>query len=414
MGRENRFLIGILIVLTVGVLVTVALVAYLAVTRQQEVVEATEPEEDLAVLLTPTAEPAIESYIAYATDRTDDDDHTAIYVLDAGGGEQAYLESRYVAGSEDGICVLPSWSPDGQRIAYLVQAPVENTEDDYRMEVWVAAVDGSEQIRVSDAISEELDSDWTVPTWSPDNTRIAFTAHAVGDSRATIYVVRADGSGVEHSVPLEWYVARVFWSPTGDELLLFPETRVDKMGAYLLRLEGEQIVGVYENAEVANTWGATADWSANGIEFVVAHHLSQRVFIVGTDGEASRSVQLNEGFPVEVAWSPDGAYIAITASTTPQQNGEILYVLDLEAGRLTTAFSDGDRSVFLPDWSPDGSRVLFSTIRDRAEGVPNPVEWPASTLWAYDVASRELQQLTPGEVHDGMGTWSPSSERIID
>lgn len=409
MGRENKLLIAILVVLTVGVLVTGALVAYLAITRQQESVDLTEPEEDLALLLTPTAEPVAESHIAYVTDRLDDDNLTAIYVLDVGDVEQAYHNSRSIAGSKDATCFLPSWSPDGQKIAYLVQVPEEDgaSEDSYRMEVWVAAADGSEQVCVSDAISEVLDSDWTVAAWSPDGTRLAFTAHAVGDAQVTIYVVRVDGSGVEHSVPLEWYVDRVFWSPTSDELLFFPQTRASKLGAYLLQLEGEQIVEVYEHVQVADSWGATADWSVNGIEFVIAHHLSQRILIVGTDGEASRSVQLNEGFPVEVAWSPDGAYIAITASTAPQQNAEMLYILELEVGRLTTAFNDGERSVFLPDWSPDGNRVLFSTIRDRAEGVPNPVEWPASTLWTYDVTSRELQQLTSGEVHDGMGAWSP-------
>jgi Tol biopolymer transport system component len=275
------------------------------------------------------------------------------------------------------------------------------------MEVWVAAVDGSEQICVSDAISGVLDSDWTVAAWSPDGTRIAFTAKAVGNTDTTIYVVRADGSGIDHHIPLEWDVNRVFWAPAGDELLFVPEIRGSRIGARLLYLDEERIVEVYENVQVVDSWGATMDWSPDGTEFVVAHHLSQRVLIVGTDGEPRWSAQLSDGFPVEVAWSPDGAYVAVTAAAAPQENAGTLYVLELEAGRLTTAFQDNDRSIFLPDWSPDGNRVLFSTIRDREEGVPNPVEWPASTLWTYDVVSSELQQLTPGEVHDGMGAWSP-------
>ena len=134
MDRENKLLIVILAILAVGVLVTGTLIAYLATTRQQEDVDLTEPEEDLALLLTPT-EPVAESYIAYVTDRSDDDDQTAIYVLEVGGGEQGYLNSRYIAGSEDGIYVLPSWSPDGQKIAYSVQVPEDGaSEDDYWME----------------------------------------------------------------------------------------------------------------------------------------------------------------------------------------------------------------------------------------------------------------------------------------
>ena len=157
----------------------------------------------------------------------------------------------------------------------------------------------------------------------------------------------------------------------------------------------------------ADSWGRTMDWSPDGTEFVVGHYTSGQVLSVGTDEELHWSIDLSEGYPVEVAWSPDGAHIAVSAAPRPRESADTLYVIEVESGELTTAFYESGRSVFLPNWSPDGSRVLFSTIRDRQAGVPNPIGWPASTLWTYDVASSELQQLTPGEVHDGMGAWSP-------
>ncbi|MCP4542191.1 MAG: hypothetical protein GY832_34140 [Chloroflexi bacterium] len=410
MSRESKFLIAILIVLTASVLVTGVSVVYLAATRRQVDVNLAnanpvEPTEDLLLLMTPTT-PVVESYIAYATDRTDDDYQTAIYVLDVGGGEPDYVNSRYIGGSEGGTCILPSWSPGGDKIAYLLQAPGEEgglDDDDYRMEVWVAALDGSEQISVSDVISEELDSYWTIVAWSPDGTQLAFMAQVVEDDDPTLYVVQADGSEVDHRISLEWNVSRVFWSPTGDELLFVP----DIGGARIVYLEDERIVEVYEDVRTVASWETAMDWSSDGTEFVVSYHMIQEVLIVGIDGELHWSIEMSDGYPSEVAWSPDGAYIAVSVAPAPQENADTLHIIEIETGQLTAAFYDQNRSIFLPDWSPDGNRVLFSTISDRQPEVPNPIGWPASTLWIYDVASGDLEQLTPGEVHDGMGAWSP-------
>ena len=182
MNRDNRFLIVILAILVTGVLLTSVMVFYLMAMRQQENADPAEPKEDLTLLLTPTR-PATESRIAYVTDQSDDDDLTAVYVMavprrtEADGGEQSSLSPRRVTGSDQGMCILPSWSPDGQRIAYTTQVPGESGslwDGDDRMEVWVAAVDGSERIRISDAIPDALMANWIPVNWFPDGTRLAF------------------------------------------------------------------------------------------------------------------------------------------------------------------------------------------------------------------------------------------------
>jgi Tol biopolymer transport system component len=346
-------------------------------------------------------EPAGGPRIAYVTDQSDEDEFSAIYVMDADGSNP-----QRVAGSEDGFCLFPIWSPDGQKIAYLLQTAGEDGVlwNGDPLEVWVAAVDGSEQIRVSDVISSIYEA--SMVTWSPDGTRLAFTAEPEGNSTETIYVVRADGSGVEHSVPSDWEIDRVLWSPAGEELLFLPESWSSRMTAHLLSLEDEQILPVYEVA-MLDSWGSTLDWSPSGTEFAIASPLDREVVIVGTVGELRRTAQVAGGYPAEIAWSLDGAYLAVSVSPTVPDDGHMtdlmLQVLEVETGGVTDVFFDEEKLIILPDWSSDSNRLLFTTLFERTEES----ELSGAMLWVYDVASGKLEQLTPDDGYNGMGAWSP-------
>ncbi len=73
----------------------------------------------------------------------------------------------------------PSWSPTGDAIAY------------YRDRgVWIAEGDGSDQRLVTDAI----DTISACPTWSRDGEWIAFSG---GEDNSDIYIVRPDGSDLQ-------------------------------------------------------------------------------------------------------------------------------------------------------------------------------------------------------------------------
>ncbi len=405
MNRDNRLLIVILAVLVAGVVLTSVAVLYV-VTRQQGRTDAAEPGKAVGPPLALSG-PTGESRIAYVTRNPDRDGFSAIDVVDADGSNRQRLVE-----TEDGICLFPSWAPDGQKIAYFVHTAGADGEfwgDDDLFKVWVAPLDGSTHVRISDVIPSIHQ---VHPfTWSPDGTRLAFLAEVEEDVTDTLFVISADGSEVEHTIPLDfWAIEMMLWSPTGEELLFMPETDTIRMTVHLLSLKDEQIVPLYD-VQMLDSWGLgePLDWSPNGTEFAVADPLAQRVLIMNTDGELRQVAQIPSGFPVEIAWSPDGAYIAVSVSDDMLDAGDTsdmeLHILEAETGEPIAVLQEEEGMMTLLDWSSDSSRLLYTRLIETPEG------WlSANGLWIYDITSGALEQLVTGG-EDGqvgqMGVWSP-------
>lgn len=111
-----------------------------------------------------------------------DDDYPArssLQVVDAATGKRTVL----VRDAADG-----SWSPSGDRIAY-VRVPRSCEEYECR-DLYVANADGSGARRITTLRDR---GDFSSPSWSPDGERIAFASDRNGGS-TELYSVRPDGT----------------------------------------------------------------------------------------------------------------------------------------------------------------------------------------------------------------------------
>jgi len=397
MDQKDRFLLAILVVLSLSVLVTGGLAVYLTLTREYEVgdgVAGGQTGEDHATVDSTAAATATTSgpRIAFVSDREGD---VAVYVMDTDG---SHLQR--VSTPDLGFCFYPSWSPDGQRVAYVGVEGDLAAEDSTDVGIWISAADGSEHVHISHAVSGMSE---IPPTWSPDGTLLAFAVEgepAEGNSPgSTIHIARADGSGIERNISLPWTINHLTWSPVKDELLLVSNMPSTRMSAHVLSSDGEEITEVFRGA-------LAADWSPDGEAVVVGGYASQEIIIIdiGQDDQdqTPRTVAQVTMQPVQVAWSPDSTYIAVaTAGHYRQGYATILHIVTLETGEITTVV-EGEGWLAWPHWSPDSHHLLFTWGKmSRRENLP------FADLWGYDVASGEREQLTMGEGFEGLGVWSP-------
>lgn len=333
------------------------------------------------------------------------EEKTAIYVMDADGSNE-----RRVSPDDATNYLLPSWSPDGLRVAYWGTQGYHLRKEDIVADVWVSTVDASEHIRVNGEISRVLSI--PSPTWSPDGTRLAFVAMGDPASEAgpasTIYIVWPDGSGIDRSIPLPWEPQHLVWSPVGDDLLLVRRAsdhlvpRASDVGSvYVWYSATEELVEVFHGAE-------EADWAPDGREIVVGDDETHDVLILDQDGEP-RPVARLLGFPLKVSWSPDGKRIAVGSRGSRKQCwafsvyfASSLYIFRPDTNECVTVVEQQGRIHHL-DWSGDGRRLLFTLA---APGT-RPALVPYANLWVYDVVSGRLDQLTEEEEFAGFGVWSP-------
>ncbi len=100
---------------------------------------------------------------------------------------------------------------------------------------------------------------------------------------------------------------------------------------------------------------------------------------------------------ISPSWSPDGSKIVFSSNV--EDNYEI-YVIDIATGRSSVLTSNNWDDMY-PVWSPDGSQIAFTSNRDS--------NWD---VYVMDVGGKGVTRLTTAATYEGNPTWSPDGSQI--
>jgi Tol biopolymer transport system component len=117
--------------------------------------------------------------------------------------------------SSTGIHDSPSWSPDGQHIAFNFSAQTDTESASFETRLWTIRADGSH----ARALPMKHPGFDVEPQYSPNGRWMAFARLRNEQSESAIFVVRAEGGRAHRLTPWGQYVEHPSWSPDGDWLL---------------------------------------------------------------------------------------------------------------------------------------------------------------------------------------------------
>ena len=266
----------------------------------------------------------------------------------------------------------PAWSPDGQRIVYYAEQSNGNAD------LYIMNADGSQP----SAVLSTPDADEGGPAFSPDGRQVAYDTDQ--DGNFEIYFIDLATLAPRR---LTTHAARDVspaWSPDGTRIAFMSDR--DSAPAFDLYLMNADGTGVERLTTTGTNW--FPQFSPNGQQ--MAFHRGDDVHIMDLETRAIWRLTTTPANGMYPSWSPDGGRLAFMS----WRNGRTeVFLMDAYGQDQRPLVSTSAGGAIDPRWSPDGSRLVYVQV---PEARPTDAQDPlaARAIYVVEVASGRVTRLS--------------------
>jgi len=241
----------------------------------------------------------------------------------------------------------PQVSPDGQWVAYVVSS-TDVKADKSDSDIWMVSYDGKVQRQITFSTDSE-----SSPRWSPDGKFLAFTSSRPGPNKGSqIWLLDLSGGEATQLTDFKGRLQSFEWSPDSKRFAL--------------------VIGDPDPDDAA---AAPA----------------------GANAKPPKPIVIDR-----YRYKQDGAGYLLSGRHS------YVYLYDI-AGKKLDRLTKGKADEAAPKWSPDGSRIAFSSNH-----AADPDRDPIQQIYVADAkAASAEKQITPDTSRGGRAEWSPDGKSIV-
>ncbi len=293
-------------------------------------------------------------------------------------------------------CASRNGDQSCSRIAYVRYDSKHNILPD----IYTVCPDGSQPVQLTDDPADDV-----MPSWSPDGQKIAFASDRIGQYQ--IFVMDANGSHVEQLTD-DQQNDLPMWLPDGKSIAF---RTTDGQGLWWWRaidLKSRKLTALSDPSY--DFFFQKQAWSPDGkkIAYMSMQEQADRndgssqIHVRNADGSGDMALTDNIWENANPVWSPDGKQIAFLSEMHGEYNIFALYVMQADGSHVRQLSQPIYGDVYTSySWSPDGKYIIISDINTSRLKI----------IAVADGSVRDLVPAGDSGVSYGDPSWQPAANK---